>query len=39
MLSRFGEVKVVDPTKNFERIRTIPKNPEAPLEMPREAGE
>jgi predicted Zn-dependent peptidase len=39
MLSRFGEVKVVDPAKSFERIRTIPKNPEAPLEMPREAGE
>ena len=32
MLSRFGEVKVVDPTRNFERVRTIAMNAEAPLE-------
>lgn len=32
MLSHFGEVKVVDPTRNFERVRTIPVNAEAPLE-------
>lgn len=39
MLSHFGEVKVVDPTKGFERIRSLAKNPAAPLELPREAGE
>jgi predicted Zn-dependent peptidase len=39
MLSRFGEVKVVDPAKGFERIRSIPHAPSAPLEVPREAGE
>jgi zinc protease len=32
MLSHFGEVKVVDPTRGFERVRTIPMNGEAPLE-------
>jgi zinc protease len=32
MLSRFGEVKVVDPTRNFDRVRTIPMDPNAPLE-------
>jgi predicted Zn-dependent peptidase len=39
MLSHFGEVKVVDPTKGFERERTIPMNAGAPLEAPREAGQ
>jgi zinc protease len=39
LLSRFGEVKVVDPVRNFERVRTIPKNPDAPRELPREGGE
>ena len=39
LLSRFGEVKVVDPVRNFERVRTIPRNPDAPRELPREAGE
>jgi hypothetical protein len=38
MLSHFGEVKVVDPTKNFERVRTIPKNEAAPLEVERQEG-
>lgn len=38
MLSHFGEVKVVDPTRDFERIRTIPMNAEAPLEVAREVG-
>jgi len=38
MLSHFGEVKVVDPTHNFERVRTIPMNAEAPLEVAREDG-
>jgi zinc protease len=38
MLSRFGEVKVVDATKDFRRVRTIPRNASAALEAPREAG-
>ena len=38
MLSHFGEVKVVDPTRDFARIQTIPMNAEAPLEVAREAG-
>jgi predicted Zn-dependent peptidase len=32
LLSRFGQVKVVDPTHDFERRRSIPANPEAPIE-------
>ena len=38
MLSHFGQVKVVDPTKNFDRVRTIPMNADAPLEVPRQEG-
>ncbi len=38
MLSHFGEVKVVDPTHDFARIRTIPMDPGAPLEVPRQEG-
>lgn len=38
MLSRFGEVKVVDPMKGFAPIETIAKNPEAALEVSAEAG-
>jgi hypothetical protein len=38
MLSHFGDVKVVDPTHDFERVQTIPMNAEAPLEVAREAG-
>lgn len=38
MLSRFGEVRVVDPQKGFARIKTIAQNPSAPLEIEREAG-
>jgi hypothetical protein len=38
MLSHFGAVKVVDPTRGFERVRTIAMNAEAPLEGAREAG-
>jgi predicted Zn-dependent peptidase len=34
MLSHFGEVKVLDPTREFERVRTIPMNKSAPLESP-----
>ena len=38
MLSHFGEVKVVDPTREFARERTIPMAPDAPLEVPRASG-
>ncbi len=38
MLSRFGEVKVVDPQKGFAQKETIAKNADAPLELPEEAG-
>lgn len=38
MLSHYGEVKVVDPTRDFARVRTIPMDVNAPLEMPRAAG-
>ncbi len=38
MLSHFGEVKVVDPTKGFAPRETIARNPEAALELPEEAG-
>lgn len=35
MLSRFGEVKVLDPTQGFGRVRTLPMNPSAALEVPK----
>jgi zinc protease len=38
MLSHFGQVKVVDPTKSFERVRTIPMDASAPLEVKRDEG-
>lgn len=38
MLSHFGDVKIVDPTKSFVERETLAKNPEAPLELPEEAG-
>ena len=38
MLSHFGQVKVVDPTRNFERIRTIAMDASAPLEVERQQG-
>lgn len=38
MLSHYGEVKVVDPTRDFARVRTIPRDPSAPLEVPRQEG-
>jgi predicted Zn-dependent peptidase len=38
MLAHFGDVKVVDPTRGFARIRTIPMDVDAPLEVPRQAG-
>ncbi|AKT36896.1 M16 family metallopeptidase [Chondromyces crocatus] len=37
-LSRFGQVKVIDPTRNFERLRTLPMKTEAPLEHPERAS-
>jgi predicted Zn-dependent peptidase len=37
MLAHFGEVKVVDPTRELARIRTIPMDTGAPLEAPRQA--
>jgi predicted Zn-dependent peptidase len=36
LLAHFGEVTVVDPLKNFERVRVVPPNPSAPLELPAE---
>jgi predicted Zn-dependent peptidase len=36
MLSHFGEVKVVDPTRDFARERTLPMDAGAPLETPRQ---
>jgi zinc protease len=38
MLSHFGEVKVLDPTRDFARVRTIPMDRGAPLEVPRQEG-
>ena len=38
MLSRFGEVNVVDPMKAFAVKETLAKNPDAPLEAAEEAG-
>lgn len=38
MLSHYGEVKVVDPTRDFARVRTIAMDASAPLEVPRAAG-
>ncbi len=34
MLAHFGEVKVVDPTRDFARERTLPMDASAPLEAP-----
>jgi predicted Zn-dependent peptidase len=39
MLSRFGEVKVVDATNDFRRIRTIARNTSAALEAPQPTSE
>ena len=36
VLAHFGEVTVVDPLKNFERVRVVAPNPAAPLELPAE---
>ncbi|MFO0756759.1 MAG: pitrilysin family protein [Byssovorax sp.] len=39
MLSHFGQVKVVDPTRDFARIKTLPMDADAPLEAPRKEGQ
>ena len=39
VLAHFGEVVVFNPEKEFERIRTIPANPSAPIELERETGQ
>lgn len=39
MLSHFGEVRVVDPAKDFAPVRTLSLDPSAPIEAPRESGE
>ena len=39
VLSHFGDVIVFNPEKEFERVRTIPANPQAPIELDREAGQ
>jgi zinc protease len=39
MLSHFGEVIVYNPEKEFERVRIIPPNPAAPIELERESGQ
>lgn len=38
MLSRFGEVRVVNPEEGFVRKATLPPNPSASLELEREPG-
>jgi zinc protease len=39
VLAHFGEVTVLDPTKNFQRVRVIAKNPAAPLTLEAKALE
>ncbi|HKQ71060.1 MAG TPA: pitrilysin family protein [Polyangiaceae bacterium] len=39
VLSHFGEVIVYNPEKEFERVRTIPANPSAPIELDRQSGQ
>jgi predicted Zn-dependent peptidase len=39
MLSHFGDVVVVNPEKEFERVKTIPMNAAAPIEIERETGQ
>jgi hypothetical protein len=39
MLSHFGDVVVVNPEKEFERVKAIPMNANAPIEMDRETGQ
>jgi predicted Zn-dependent peptidase len=39
VLSHFGDVVVTNPEKEFERVRTIPANPNAPIELERQEGQ
>jgi predicted Zn-dependent peptidase len=39
VLSHFGDVVVSNPEKEFERVRTIPANPNAPIELERQEGQ
>jgi predicted Zn-dependent peptidase len=39
VLSHFGDVIIYNPEKEFERVRSIPANPDAPIELEREAGQ
>ena len=39
VLSHFGDVIIYNPEKEFERVRSIPANPQAPIELEREAGQ
>jgi predicted Zn-dependent peptidase len=39
VLSHFGDVIVYSPEKEFERVRSIPANPQASIELEREAGQ
>jgi predicted Zn-dependent peptidase len=39
VLSHFGEVVVVNPEKEFERVKAIPMNANAPVELERETGQ
>jgi predicted Zn-dependent peptidase len=39
VLSHFGDVVIVNPEKEFEKIRTIPANPSAPIELERKEGQ
>jgi hypothetical protein len=38
MLRSLGEVRVVDPSREFVTVRVLPQDPSAPLEEPREEG-
>jgi zinc protease len=39
VLSHFGDVIIYNPEKEFERVRSVPANPQAPIELDREAGQ
>ena len=39
VLSHFGEVVVVNPEKEFERVKAFPMNANAPIELERETGQ
>jgi predicted Zn-dependent peptidase len=39
VLAHFGDVIIYNPEKEFERVRSIPANPQAPIELEREAGQ